>query len=333
MTESAATSPPDAATQRWSRPHCPLCEAGAARVVARCAVPELLRAWRVLGVELSPAALEVFEGRTAAELFECHGCGFRYFDLTLAGSGRFYSELQKQQGTYYAADRAEFSWTLDQAARFGLRQVLDVGCGTGAFLDLARGRGFETFGLELNPTAAEAAREKGHQLFSFDLAGLAAWESHRRFDLITIFQVLEHVSNPLGVVRDALRLLRPQGCLALGVPHEKFISRLCPWDPHQWPPHHVTRWRRRDLPALGRRCGLEVVSTGGDRVVGGEARHFWDLHNRLARELGRPAHRGGEWLPGALSFVYRKAGLKHIFPRVGPSIYALFRVPGGAAGA
>ncbi len=301
-------------------PRCFLCSQGEPRIVSEFPVAALLRSWAHFGVKFSSGALGCLRGATKLELLECRGCGFRFFDPELAGTGEFYGELQKQIGSYYAEQRPEFCWVLKNA-RLDSGKVFDIGCGGGAFLDLARSTGLETYGMELNGAAAEVATKSGHTVFR--TASIPP-ELNGNFDLLTAFQVVEHLPDPVGLLRNYMSLLRPGGLLAITVPHEKGVARICPWDPHQWPPHHLSRWRVGDLIELGRRCGIVAEKTGADPLVGGELFHFWKLHNALAAETGKPPLPGKSWLPWIVSFVIRKTGAKH-FLRSGPSIYCLYR--------
>jgi hypothetical protein len=90
------------------------------------------------------------------------------------------------------------------------------------------------------------------------------------------------------------------------------------------PPHHISRWRTRDLKSLGTACGLSCTHTGADRLHGRDIAEFWKMQNCFAAAIGQPELPGGNWLPSLLSFVYRKLGCKFVAPRKGLSIYATF---------
>lgn len=304
---------------------CLLCESARSKVTSRLASSDLEKAWRALGVTFSAEAWKTMNGTSSAELFECLECGFRYCDPGLAGNGRFYTELDAQRTGYYPAEVPEFARTLAWVRVRKLRTVLDVGCGDGAFLDLAREAGMGTAGIELNRKAAEACQSKGHHVSMIPLAELAKDSRGPRYDLVTLFQVLEHVPDPVSFLRDASSLLRPGGYVSVAVPNDRGIYRICPLEPHEWPPHHITRWRQKDLRQAGSRCGLRVVKTGANRLLGSEAEFFWGLHNRIVAALGRPAHPGGTALPKVLSFFYRKLGMKFILPGFGTSVYAIYQ--------
>lgn len=92
-------------------------------------------------------------------------------------------------------------------------RLLDVGCSSGAFLYTAREMGVRGVGVEPSPEAAKAARDAGldvHQGF-LEEAPLAPGS----FDVITLFEVVEHLREPLPLLRACHRLLRSGGVLFL----------------------------------------------------------------------------------------------------------------------
>jgi SAM-dependent methyltransferase len=293
-------------------------------VAAQLTGEQLRRLWRAEGHQFSGEAWGPIGEDFTVALRRCESCGFEYFDPTLAGNEDFYRQLEQKD--YFSGVRPEFARTLAFAAQRGLKRVLDVGCGSGLFLDQARAAGLETSGLELNRAAADKARARGHRIFNCLLDGLD--ESAGRFSLVTAFQVLEHVPDPVGLLRQAAARLEPGGCISVAVPSAVGVYRLAPWDPSQWPPHHLTRWRPADLAQLARASGLNLVASGGDVLVGSAIEHFWRCHNRLAPALGRARRPGGAWLPRLLSQVYRKTGMKFLCRAWGESLYAYYHRPG-----
>jgi SAM-dependent methyltransferase len=272
--------------------------------------------WRELGFQFSSRAWGRIDETYLVCRYECQNCGFSFFDPALAGGEEFYAELEHPQ--YFSPTREEFGRTLKFAAGKGLTRVLDVGCGAGAFLDQARSSGHETYGLEMNRIAAQKARSKGHRVFDRLLHQVESEVVGPGFDLITLFQVLEHVPDPVSVLREAAKLLRGGGCISVAVPLSAGMGQLMRWDPHQWPPHHVSWWRLRDFRELAVRTELVLVEAGGDALLGAGIEQRWALHNRTAAVLGKRPLWGGGMLPRLVSLVYR---------RHGSSIYAYLKKP------
>jgi SAM-dependent methyltransferase len=323
-------APAIAATAKWevaTPGACLLCGRPELEVTDSFSTADIRKGWGVFGVHFPKGSLGAFEQLASVDMFRCRTCGFQFCSPELAGDGQFYAELERQKKTYYPPDVPEFRRTLGWAGEFGWRTLLDVGCGEGAFLDLARSAGLEVAGVELNLEAAKVCRGRGHTVHTRPLAELGQGTQSRGYDLVTVFQVLEHVSDPVGFLGQAAKLVAPGGALSVAVPNESGIYRICPREPHQWPPHHVTRWRLEDLRELGRRCGFAVLAAGANQLGGLEIEHFWRVHNQIAHALGLSPRPGGKILPRLVSLTYRALGLRHLVRGMGTSVYALYRVP------
>ncbi len=304
---------------------CPLCQHDTGSSIDRLTGAEIRKLWKSRNREFSPEAWGPLTPETAVDLFRCANCGFTFFDPRFAGGEALYRELEDP--TYYTGARPEFQRTIEFARKHHLHRVLDVGCGAGAFLDQARAAGLETVGLELNKTAAAVARAKGHPIFDVLLHEIDPAQAGSKFDLITLFQVVEHVTEPVAVMRAAAARLNLGGFISIAVPSEDGLLKYVRWDPHQWPPHHTSRWRKADFQQLAAAAGLEVVESGGDVLQGGDFAYWWKFHSELARCIGRKPLPGGNIAPNILSFIYRKTGMKYLMPHWGSSIYGYFRLP------
>jgi len=308
---------------RESAPACLLC-AGPPEATESLDSETIRGLWTVLDVNLSPAALETLPSGSVV-LWRCPRCGFKYHDPRTAGNAGFYAELEQRRKGYYPSTRWECIKTIAFAKGRRLRSVLDVGCGSGAFLDLAKAAGMETFGLDLNTHAVEECARKGHAVFPATFSEFAERFPNKKFDLVTAFQVLEHVPSPVQFLRDAASLAGSGGYISVAVPTEDGIYRLCPGEPHLWPPHHVSRWRKKDLAELGRLCDLKLIKLGAEALYGADILMFWELHNRLANVLGTKRYPGKGILPRLISFVYRKSGARHYLPHWGKSVFAFYQ--------
>ena len=148
-------------------------------------------------------------------------------------------------------------------------RMLDVGCSTGFVVEAARDRGWDAVGLDLNPSAVEFGCSRG-----LDLRDVALEEAQLEpasFDAVCLFDVLEHLLEPVRTVRACTQLLRPGGILFMYVPNYDSASRLLMGrDAHFiWPTHHLNYYTPITIRDLLRREGLlaEYVATEGLDIV------------------------------------------------------------------
>jgi SAM-dependent methyltransferase len=97
------------------------------------------------------------------------------------------------------------------------RSLLDIGCSYGWLLDIARERGWNAVGVEPSPSAASEARSHGNIVFEghFPLPEIKG----RRFALITLMDVFEHISEPASFLSALSEVLEPNGLVAIKLPN------------------------------------------------------------------------------------------------------------------
>jgi len=96
--------------------------------------------------------------------------------------------------------------------------LLDVGCGSASLLGLMKKRGFRVMGVDFSSEASAVAKdENGVQVVVGSLEDAAFPDAS--FDIVTLFHVMEHVTNPRDVLQEVGRILRPGGSVVLQVPN------------------------------------------------------------------------------------------------------------------
>jgi len=141
------------------------------------------------------------------------------------------------------------------------QRVLDVGTDRGWFLKFFQDAGAEVFGTQMSAPAARAATKRlGREIFLGELPDARFPEAS--MDLVCLYNVLEHVREPLVYLREINRVLRPGGVLVIEVPNARCLTaRLfgrhwLGWDI----PNHLHHFSPASLRALLERHGFEVLA-------------------------------------------------------------------------
>jgi len=166
----------------------------------------------------------------------------------------------------YDQDKSKMTSTfehyLDILATDGseIGDMLDVGAATGFFLDLARNRGWRTVGVEPSEFAVSVAKGKGLDVRQGIVEDLAIPDNS--FDVITMWDVIEHVNAPRASLAAAFRLLRPGGVLAINTPDSgSTLARLLGLRWHLVvPPEHLVLFHQESLRRLLAESNFEVTS-------------------------------------------------------------------------
>jgi 2-polyprenyl-3-methyl-5-hydroxy-6-metoxy-1,4-benzoquinol methylase len=170
------------------------------------------------------------------------------------------------------------------------RPLLDVGCYTGVFVEIAASHGWDARGLEPSRWAIEQAQARGLNVVQGTLDTADLPEAH--FDVVTMWDVIEHLADPGRALEHVHRLLQPGGLVVVHtIDIESLFARLLG---ARWPwlmEMHIYYFSRRTLRAMLEKCGFEVVS---DKPQGRYLRMGY-LANRVGALMpivGQPA----EWL-------------------------------------
>ena len=161
-------------------------------------------------------------------------------------------------------------------------RLLDVGCGSGLFLERMRDFGWQVAGVEPDAPAASAAKQRlGDDTLVVDDLDDPALASES-FDAVTLSHVIEHVPDPVGTLGRCRELLAPTGTLVCVTPNTRslgarsFGASWLHWDP----PRHLHLFDPTSLEQATQEAGLEV-----ERVTtpGSTAHFIWQASSLIER--------------------------------------------------
>jgi 2-polyprenyl-3-methyl-5-hydroxy-6-metoxy-1,4-benzoquinol methylase len=211
-------------------------------------------------------------------LVQCGNCGFVYVSprpdakelYALYGETYFHNNESGVVGyADYIRDEPNIRRTAQRRLTYLERfiqpgSLLDVGCATGFFLDEARKRGWTVEGLDVSSFGVDYARQhfglnaRHGTLTDLDFAAGS-------YDLVTMWDVIEHVPDPTAYVRRAAELLRPGGVISLATPDiDSVPARLAGrrWVGFKLSEEHVYYFSVSTLTKVLNDAGFEVIGVG-----------------------------------------------------------------------
>ncbi|AXI01236.1 class I SAM-dependent methyltransferase [Sporosarcina sp. PTS2304] len=153
------------------------------------------------------------------EVLECKNCGLVFLSSFAHITDNFYEksgmlnwkvEIDEYRGKSFKDDHRRFS-ELDE--KILGKKVLDFGCGAGGFLHLIKDRCVSVAGVELDNTLNKIINEEGIECFD-NLSSIKG-----KYDVITLFHVLEHLINPQEILVELQNYLNPNGIIIIEVPN------------------------------------------------------------------------------------------------------------------
>lgn len=229
--------------------------------------------------------------------FRCTVCGYERFksdDRTVSmdyeGDRDYLDDLELFPD---ANDRIQ--WHHRRAVDFIGKQVvpgaatLDLGCFDGFFVHQLWRQGYDAQGIDFNRTAiAGGARQFGldGRISNRLTADLIA--EGRTFDVITMFEVIEHLDDFDPVLRDCMALLKPGGYLVISAPNSRMTWR----PPLDFPPHHLSRFSPLSLRKMAAGLGLQPVTSAEQSSLFDFIRNFTGV---MFRRKESASMRGGEF--------------------------------------
>lgn len=221
-----------------------------------------------ISVEQLPDAVEAF--RCTSSLYgkhftivRCRNCGLGYTNPRLSAEEIIRAYEGVQDPLYieeYDGRALTFKKHLQrvEALKSPPGRLLDVGAYSGVFVEAAKTRGWDAWGLDPCRWAVEQARARGLSMLEGSLDTVDIEEES--FDVVTMWDVIEHVTDPLGQLRKVRRILKPGGLavihtMDLDSTFAKLMGGRWPWLMEM----HIYYFTPHTLGRMAEEAGLKVL--------------------------------------------------------------------------
>lgn len=209
-----------------------------------------------------------------------------------ACSVEFWTPFKNPGGEWYEKDERYSSANANPALRPNWHQiktinllkpltgkVLDVGCGTGNFLGWAKNQGWDVYGLDFDRNAIESSF-KNFGIQNVELSDAVTYSKNtlHKFNLITFFDVLEHIDNHEEFINAVSSMLPDRGFIAMSMPYQFGSEWLMP---HDLPPRHLTRWDEKSIEHFLTKHGFEIKYLKKERAK------FWFILMKVRFRYGK----------------------------------------------
>lgn len=211
-------------------------------------------------------------------IVDCHRCGLTYVNPqpTDADLAHFYATVFHTPGWYKRFPHLrDFDYFGDAASDAAGHQSyvevvralvpqgswLDVGCGHGRLAAYAAAAGYEAFGVDPNPLAVRAARERLGTDRVFEGPVEAAGLPHDRFTVVSLVGTIEHLKRPLQTLQEIHRILEPGGLILVQTPNLaslQYRRQRETWEQFT-PPGHLVYFTPGSLRAMLKAAGFRHV--------------------------------------------------------------------------
>lgn len=166
------------------------------------------------------SAFTTLKNYESNHLVKCDNCGFVFSSKipSRIDLEQYYQSDYDRTSYFSAITKKRYDELLDQFESYrSTNKILDLGCGYGYFLDVAKARGWEVYGVEIAKEAADICRSKGITMYHGVIENCAF--EVESFDVVISIEVIEHLSNPNIILDSAQRMLREGGLFYVTTPN------------------------------------------------------------------------------------------------------------------
>lgn len=175
-------------------------------------------------------------------------------------------------------------------------RILDVGCSNGVFVHIAGSLGMQAEGVDTSPQAVADGIKRGLKLHQGYLQDIAFQDES--FDVVTMYEVIEHVAESADLIKECARILRPGGLLLIGTGNANSWTRFIrrgKWDFLNDHVGHVNFFSPRSLTIAAPRFGFRVVKVVTYSVKFFEKNEVNPVFYRVMKILGEIVNLPARW--------------------------------------
>lgn len=205
--------------------------------------------------------------RDVVKMMQCSSCGVIWHDV-IKNTESYYETEEYRKSLDGAALEEVFYRTYDKenidklrytgTELFRGKTICDIGCGAGAFLDCVAGGAGKTIAIEPSQAFRRVLEKKGY--FTFDYAKSAYNDWMGKIDVITSFDVIEHVEEPEEFILDVYNLLKEGGEGIIGTPTDAPVMRSLLGEDYErellFSTQHLWILSEESMKIMAARCGF-----------------------------------------------------------------------------
>jgi len=224
------------------------------------------------------------------EIFGCKKCSLRYSGIAPLQTEDIYSDKtyllimiksyvsnEKYRKQRFGKERVDLILEYVKPDKNKKPKILDIGCGTGWFLQVARESGFDIYGQELGKELAQwTSKRLGIEIWNCPLNKL---NTKKRFDVITMFDVIEHVKDPLLLLMSAKKILTNKGIIVIFTPNfdSLAISIMKEHSNLIVPLEHLVYFTKDSIIKLAEKSKMEVLNYKTNGIDMGDLKAYYNF--------------------------------------------------------
>jgi 2-polyprenyl-3-methyl-5-hydroxy-6-metoxy-1,4-benzoquinol methylase len=217
---------------------------------------------------------QIYLEKNGYSIYRCDSCGLLRTNLNQKyeeflkiqyASGYFTGDPEKKAYEDYEKDRAYIEWNLQKFLRKIIKykssgRLLDVGCAMGYFVQLSQKYGFDSYGFDVSEFAITVGRKNIKNKLSIGSIDSIQYEK-KSFDIITLFDVFEHLADPKKDIQKLLGFLKDDGILVLATGNtSSFFAKM---NGRRWtffnPPQHLFFYNSSNMRLFLSKMNLKVL--------------------------------------------------------------------------